>query len=230
MREEIREAAAEAATRPDIRAVIVYGGEEAFSAGADVAEMAPMSFADIRGAGAQISFALSSLAAIPKPVVAAVTRYALGGGLELALSCDRRVVSDDARLALPEIQLGIIPGGGGTQRLARVVGTARAKDMIFTGRHVRAAEALAIGLADQVVPRADVYRAAREWADQFAHGPAVALAAAKRAVDGGADLDLQRGLELETALFEPLFATEDRQTGMTAFIEQGPGKARFAGR
>ncbi|MEN3269394.1 enoyl-CoA hydratase-related protein, partial [Pseudonocardia sp.] len=117
-----------------------------------------------------------------------------------------------------------------TQRMARLIGAPRAKDLIFTGRMVGAEEALAIGLVDQVVPADEVYTAARSWAEQFADGPAVALAAAKKAIDGGLDVDLRTGLDLEAELFAALFATEDRQAGMTSFVENGPGKAQFTGR
>jgi enoyl-CoA hydratase/carnithine racemase len=140
------------------------------------------------------------------------------------------VCGDNARLGQPEIKLGIIPGAGGTQRLARLVGPAKAKDLVFTGRFVEAAEALAIGLVDRVVAPDDVYSAAVEWAAQFASGPAYALRAAKEAIDRGIEVDLDTGLEIERMSFAALFATEDRTIGMTSFVEQGPGKAQFVGR
>src|SRR6202008_509668 len=161
----------------------------------------------------------------PKPTVAAVTGYALGGGCELALCCDRRVAGDNAKLGQPEILLGIIPGAGGTQRLARLVGPSKAKDIVYTGRFVDAGEALAIGLVDEVTAPDDVYQAARRWAEQFTTGAGRAIAAAKAAVDGGLDGDLASGLKLESHLFAALFATEDQKTGMRSFIENGPGKA-----
>jgi enoyl-CoA hydratase/carnithine racemase len=148
----------------------------------------------------------------------------------VALGCDRRVGGDNAKLGQPEILLGIIPGGGGTQRMSRLIGASRAKDLIFTGRMVKADEALAIGLVDEVVPADDVYRTARAWAEQFVNGPAVALAAAKKAIDGGLDTDLRTGLDIEAEMFAALFATEDRAEGMTSFVENGPGKAKFTGR
>jgi enoyl-CoA hydratase/carnithine racemase len=160
-------------------------------------------------------------------VVAAVTGYALGGGCELALCADVRIAAEDARLGQPEILLGLIPGAGGTQRLARLVGPSRAKDLIFTGRMVGAAEALAMGLVDKVVPAAEVYGAAHDWAARLARGPALALRAAKQAVDAGLETDLDSGLALERALFTGLFATADRETGMRSFVEHGPGKAQF---
>jgi enoyl-CoA hydratase/carnithine racemase len=170
------------------------------------------------------------VAKIPKPVVAAVTGYALGGGLELALCADFRVAGESARVGQPEILLGIIPGAGGTQRLPRLVGPARAKDIVFTGRFVGAEEALAIGLVDRVVPDADVYQAARDLVSRYATGPAAALRAAKQAIDDGLETDLDTGLEIERLHFAGLFATEDQRTGMRSFVENGPGKATFAGR
>ena len=146
------------------------------------------------------------------------------------MACDIRVAADTAALGLPEPALGAIPGAGGTQRLPRLVGPARAKDIVFTGRFVGAAEALAIGLVDQVVPDADVYQAARELVARYASGPAIALRAAKQAIDEGLEVDLDTGLEIERLNFAGLFATEDQQTGMRSFIENGPGKATFAGR
>jgi len=230
MQEEIRAVSHEATHRDDVRAVIVYGGQKVFAAGADIKEMAAMSYVDMADRAAGLSSSLAALAEVPKPTVAAITGYALGGGLELALCCDRRVAGDNAKVGQPEIQLGIIPGAGGTQRLTRLVGPSRAKDIVFTGRFVEAAEALAIGLVDEVVAPDDVYTAAHTWAAQFVNGPARALAAAKLAIDGGLDGDLNSGLRLESQAFAALFATEDRESGMRSFIENGPGKATFSGK
>jgi len=230
MQEEIRAAATEAADRADVRAVVLYGGEKVFAVGADVKEMSTLSYTDMVDHSGRLQSAFTAVATIPKPVVAAITGYALGGGLELALCADVRVCADDAKVGQPEVLLGIIPGAGGTQRLARLVGPSRAKDIIFTGRFVEADEAAAIGLVDQVVSAAEVYPAAQRWAAQFSSGPAYALRAAKQAVDHGLDTDLTTGLEIERQLFAGLFATEDQRTGMASFIEQGPGKARFEGR
>ncbi len=230
VQEEIRAAAAEATSRDEVRAVVVWGGEKVFAAGADIKEMVDMSYADMvkRSGGLQSSF--SAVARIPKPVVAAVTGFALGGGCELALCADIRIAADSAKLGQPEILLGIIPGAGGTQRLSRLIGPAKAKEIIFTGRFVGADEALAIGLVDKVVPADEVYDAAVSWASAFAHGPALALRAAKEAVDRGLETDLETGLEIERQQFAALFATADRTAGMRSFIEQGPGKASFEGR
>lgn len=230
VQEELIEVSAEASRRTDVRAVIVYGGEKVLAAGADVKEMAEMTYADIAPVARRLSAGFGAVSTIPKPTVAAVTGFALGGGLEVALSCDRRVVGDNAKMGLPEILLGIIPGGGGTQRLARLIGPARAKDLVLTGRFVGAQEALTIGLADEVVPADEVYPAAKAWAAQFAHGPAQALAAAKKAIDGGLEVDLRTGLDVESDAFAALFATEDQRIGMTSFVENGPGKADFTGR
>jgi enoyl-CoA hydratase/carnithine racemase len=230
VQEEIRAASLEASRRDDVRAVIVYGGEKVFAAGADIKEMAELSYAEMSAKAQQLSAAVGAVAEIPKPTVAAVTGYALGGGFELALCCDRRIAGDNAKVGQPEIMLGIIPGMGGTQRLARLIGPSRAKDLIYTGRFVGAEEALRIGMVDEVVVPDDVYAAARRWAEQFAGGPAKALSAAKAAIDSGLDGDLASGLKLESHLFAALFATEDQKAGMRSFIENGPGKAKFSGR
>jgi len=227
---ELAAAAEEAIERRDVRAVVVYGGPKVLAAGADIKEMQAMSHLDMVERITALQANLGAVAAIPKPTVAAVTGYALGGGLEVALACDFRVAGDNARLGVPEIQLGVIPGGGGTQRLARLIGPARAKDMIYSGRHVRADEALAIGLVDEVVPPDDVYAAARRRAERYVNGPALALRAAKAAVDRGLEVGLDAGLALERQLFAELFATEDRAIGMASFVESGPGKAQFVGR
>lgn len=230
MQDDIRAAAAEVTGRRDVAAVIVYGGERAFAAGADITEMEGMSYPDMVDRSVHLQSAFTALAAVPKPTVAAITGYALGGGCELALCCDFRIAGEGARLGQPEILLGIIPGAGGTQRLARLVGPARAKDLIFSGRQVTAAEALAMGLVDEVVPDDDVYPAARRRAEAYVGGPAYALRAAKEAVDRGLEVDLATGLEIERMLFTGLFATADRTIGMRSFRERGPGKAAFEGR
>ncbi|AVT37244.1 enoyl-CoA hydratase-related protein [Plantactinospora sp. BB1] len=220
VQEELRAAATAVSADPDVRAVIVYGGEKVFAAGADIKEMADMSYVDMAERAADLSSALGALARIPKPVVAAITGYALGGGCELALACDWRVVADDAKLGQPEIKLGIIPGAGGTQRLARLVGPARAKDLIMSGRMVDAAEALRIGLADRVAPADRVYAEAVALVRPYLTGPAQALRAAKQAVDGGLEMDLASALAWESQLFAALFATDDRREGMAAFVEK----------
>jgi enoyl-CoA hydratase/carnithine racemase len=227
VQEELRAAAAQLSADDSVRAVVIYGGEKVFAAGADVKEFSGQSHAEITRDAPRVMSSIDSIATIPKPVIAAVTGYALGGGCELALAADFRVCADTAKLGQPEILLGIIPGMGGSQRLPRLIGPARAKDLIFTGRFVDAEEALAIGLVDAVVPAAEVYPTALAMAAKFAKGPRLALAAAKAAINGGLDTDLGNGLRLESHLFASLFATEDKTIGISSFLENGPGKAEF---
>ncbi len=226
----IRAAAVEATDRKDVRAVVVYGGAKVFAAGADVKEMVGWSQQEAVDRSVALQSAFTAVAGIPKPTIAAVTGYALGGGCELALCCDLRIAGDNAKLGQPEILLGIIPGAGGTQRLPRLVGPSRAKEIIFTGRFVDAEESLRIGLVDRVVAPDDVYTEALALARRLAAGPPYALRAAKEAVDRGLEVDLETGLELERLQFIALFGTEDRATGMASFVEHGPGKAEFVGR
>jgi enoyl-CoA hydratase/carnithine racemase len=228
MQEELRDAAHQVSADQAVRAVVLYGGEKVFAAGADVKEFAAMSHEDVMRDAERISSSVDAVARIPKPVIAAVTGYALGGGCELALAADFRVSAEDAKWGQPEILLGIIPGMGGTQRLPRLIGPARAKDLIYTGRMIDAGEALGLGLVDTVVPADDVYRTAVDLATSYAAGPALALQAAKAAIDDGLDTDLGSGLRLESHLFATLFATADRETGIQSFLENGPGRASFA--
>ena len=227
---EVRAAAQEAGARDDVRAVVLYGGERVFAAGADIKAMAQLDGTGMVAWGRELQNSFIEVARCPKPVIAAVTGYALGGGYELALCADFRVLGAGAKIGQPEILLGVIPGAGGTQRLTRLVGPARAKDLVFTGRHVGAEEALEIGLADAVVPDDEVYTTAVAMAKKFAAGPPLALAAAKHAIDEGLEMALPQALALESRLFAGLFDTEDQRTGMRSFLEQGPGKAVFTGR
>jgi enoyl-CoA hydratase/carnithine racemase len=227
---EVRAVALEAGERADVRAVVLYGGERVFAAGADIKAMAQLDQSAMVAWGRELTNSFTTVARLPKPVIAAITGYALGGGYELALCADFRIMGGSAKVGQPEIQLGVIPGAGGTQRLARLVGPAKAKDLIFTGRHVGAEEALEMGLADAVVPDEEVYATAVAMARKFAAGPPLALAAAKRAIDEGLDGDLATGLALESELFAGLFDTEDQKTGMRSFLESGPGRATFTGR
>jgi enoyl-CoA hydratase len=223
----LRDAVAELVADPP-GAVVLWGGPRIFAAGADVAEFSRP------GAASRIAAAFhdvtGDLAALPLVTIAAIAGYALGGGLELALACDLRVVSEDARLGQPEILLGIIPGGGATQRLPRLVGPSRAKDMIYTGRQVRADEALRIGLADRVVGRDRLLDEALALAAEFAEGPLVALAAAKRVIDDGMEEPLPVALQFEMDAFVSVAETEDARLGVSSFLEHGPGRARFVGR
>lgn len=225
--DRIKELAEEATRRDDVRAVVIHGGEKVFAAGADIKEMQDMDHAAMIARSGALQESFTAVARIPKPVVAAVNGYALGGGCELALCADFRIAADNAKLGQPEILLGVIPGAGGTQRLARLVGPSKAKDLIFTGRHVKAEEALAIGLVDRVVPAAEVYEQAYAWAARLAKGPAIALRAAKESIDAGLQTDIDTGLAIERTWFAALFATEDRERGMRSFVEEGPGKAKF---
>lgn len=230
MQDEIRLCALEAGERDDVRAVVIYGGERVFAAGADIKEMKDKSLVDMLVTADRLQECFKTVAHIPKPVIAAITGFALGGGCELAMCADFRVVADNAKLGQPEVLLGIIPGAGGTQRLSRLIGPAKAKDLCFTGRFVDAEEAQRIGLADVVVPAGEVYSTALAMAGRYAGGPAIAIRAAKKAIDEGLEMDLDAGLRLESTLFAGLFATDDRAIGMTSFVENGPGKAVFTGR
>ena len=230
LQREIIELANEADQREDVAAVVVYGGERVFAAGADIKEMAAMSYQDMARHSHLLQDFTKALAGIGKPTISAITGFALGGGCEVALATDVRFAADDAKLGQPETALGIIPGAGGTQRLARLVGPAKAKDLIFSGRFITAHEALEIGLVDQLHPAADVYAKAIEWAAQFVGGPALAIRAAKESIDRGLEVDLVTGLEIERVQFAALFATDDQAAGMESFMENGPGKATFTGR
>ena len=225
---ELEVVATDLAADPAVKAVVVTGNEKAFAAGADVAEFTADGAASVVSAGIRAAF--DALAAIPRPVIAAINGFALGGGLELALACDLRVGSESSRLGFPEIQLGIFPGGGGTQRAARLIGPAKTKELVWSGRHVRADEALAIGLLDKVVPADEVLDAALEWAASFASGAVVAMGIAKRVVDAGLDGSLAAALDLEAEGFAEVFATDDARVGIRSFLDDGPGKATFSGR
>jgi enoyl-CoA hydratase/carnithine racemase len=227
---ELAAAAQAADASGEVRAVILYGGEKVFAAGADIKDMAEADHPAMTARSGRLQAALSLVAGIGKPVAAAITGYALGGGLELALAADFRVAGERARLGQPEILLGVIPGAGGTQRLPRLVGPAKAKDIVFTGRMVNATEAHAMGLVDLVAPDESVYAAARDLVRRYATGPALALRAAKRAIDYGLGVDLATGLEIERVQFAGLFGTQDQRAGMRSFLENGPGKATFTGR
>lgn len=209
-------------------AVIVTGGDRVFAAGADIAEFDGPDAA--REAGTLFLEATAALEAIPRAVIAAVAGFALGGGLEIALACDFRMITDSARLGLPEVLLGILPGGGGTQRLPRLVGPSRAKDLILSGRQVRPDEALAMGLADRVVPADSLQTEALGWAESFARGAVLAQGFAKTAVNRGIEGTLDEGLAIEQDAFVDAFRTEDARIGIDSFLQHGPGKAEFTGR
>ncbi|MEY2449535.1 MAG: hypothetical protein QOH79_3011 [Acidimicrobiaceae bacterium] len=222
------EAAALTLTDDPPGAVVVTGGDRLFAAGADIAEFGGPDEAE--RIGDLFLRALGAVADIPRATIAAISGVALGGGCELALACDFRIASTRARFAQPEILLGIIPGGGGTQRLPRLIGPARAKDMIFTGRQVGAEEALRIGLVDEVVEPDALHDRAMARAAELARGAVLAQGLAKRAIDRGLDITLGGGLDLEQQLFVEVFESDDAQAGVTSFLENGPGKATFRGR
>jgi enoyl-CoA hydratase/carnithine racemase len=213
----------------DVRSVVIYGGERMFAAGADIKEMSLMSYQDMEAASHLLQESFSAVAGIGVPVVAAITGFALGGGCELALCADLRVAGRSAKLGQPEVLLGVIPGLGGSQRLPRLIGPSRAKDLILTGRHVGAEEALAMGLVDRVVDDGAVYDEALVLARGFAAGAPMALAAAKRAINQGLEVDLATGCQIERLEFAGLFATNDRAVGMQSFLASGPGQATFTG-
>lgn len=213
---------------PAIRCIVLTGGPRVFAAGADIKAMAAATPTEMLRRGNIAKWA--RISACTKPIIAAVSGYALGGGCELALACDFRIASDKAKLGQPEILLGIIPGGGGTQRLPRLIGPAKAKDLIFTGRQVRADEALAIGLVDEVVEAGTELDRAIERAAELARGAVVAQGLAKRAIDRGLDITLNGGLDLEQQLFAEVFTTDDANAGVQSFLEHGPGKATFSGK
>jgi enoyl-CoA hydratase/carnithine racemase len=229
VQDELALAAAAVEGDGNLRSAIIYGGEKTFAAGADVKEMNSMSAPALAGRPNGLQHGFLELSQLSKPVVAAISGYALGGGCELALCADVRIAASDAVLGQPEVLLGIMPGCGGTQRLSRLVGPARAKDLMLTGRKVAVDEAYRIGLVDRVVPAGTVLNEALAWASQFAGGPALALATIKAAVDGGLNEPLDRSLALERALFERVFASEDKTIGMTHFLTKKAGAAPFVG-
>ena len=208
-------------------AVVITGGDRLFAAGADISEFGGPS--EAKTIGAAFHAALNAVAAIPSFTIAAVSGYALGGGCELSMACDYRIASTKAVFGQPEILLGIIPGGGGTQRLPRLVGASRAKEIMITGRQVKADEALNIGLANEVVEPDALMARALELAISIASGATVATGLIKRAVDEGMQTDLAQGLALELELFEEVFHSTDSQIGVASFLENGPGKASFNG-
>ncbi len=223
---EIEAATLEAVEHDDVGALVVHGGPKVFAAGADIKEFPDWSYQDANHNGQVLQRSLDTLARAPMPTIAAINGYALGGGCELALACDFRFAADNAKLGQPEILLGLIPGAGGTQRLPRLVGLSRAKELIFSGRMVDMVEAERIGLVDHVAAADDLYDQAMEAAARYAAGP-YALRLAKRAIEDGTELPLDQALRLERSLFAECFATEDARIGIASFIEHGPGKADF---
>ncbi len=228
---QIGRCADELAADDQVRAVVITGGEKNFAAGADIKEMAEASAVEITKFNVLAQESFSKVENIPKPVIAAINGFALGGGCELAASCDWRYAHENAKIGQPEILLGIIPGAGGTQRLPRLIGPARAKEMIYSGRFYSAQECLEMGLVQKVVSGEEsVIEYARKVAAKYATGPAVALAMAKRAINKGMECSIAEGLVIESQGFTICFASEDQKIGMRTFLAEGPGKAKFVGR
>lgn len=227
---EIGDAVDALATNEAARAVVVWGGDRVFAAGADIKEMATQDTTTMYRYIGRFQNVFTRLEQLPQITIAAISGYALGGGCELALACDLRVCADDSKLGQPEILLGVMPGAGGTQRLPRLVGLGRAKEIIYSGRFVDADEALRIGLVSEVVAPDKVHERALELAGRYASGPAVALMAAKQAMQQGVDVDMTTALTIERQAFAALFSTEDQTIGMESFVANGPGKAEFRGR
>jgi enoyl-CoA hydratase/carnithine racemase len=225
----LQDAIAEAAAREDVGAVVVWGGPKIFAAGADIAAMATWGPDEVRPSVEALGAACDMLEELPKPVIAAIDGYALGGGLELALACDLRYVADDAQLGQPEVAIGVMPGAGGTQRLVPLVGVGRTRDLVYTGRRVAAEEALRIGLAEKAVPGGEVFATAVEDARKLANGPRDALAAAKRAIRAAVETGGAAGLRAEREAFLALFGTPDQREGMAAFLEKRPPRFRAQG-
>ncbi|HXX32224.1 MAG TPA: enoyl-CoA hydratase-related protein [Myxococcaceae bacterium] len=220
---EFEERVARVSRGPETRAVVLTGaGERAFCAGADLKERASMSDAEVRAFLAQLNRTLRAMERSDCIFVAAVNGAAFGGGTELALACDFRVMAPTAELGLTEVRLGIIPGGGGTQRLPRLVGAARAKDLILTGRRVNAAEALAFGLVQRLAPEGRLLEVAVSLAEHVAANAPLAVAAAKHAIDEGLGLVLDEALAVEQRHYETVLGSEDRLEGLAAFAEKRP--------
>ena len=216
---QLAEAIALAGSREDVGAVVVWGGERLFAAGADIKEMAGFGPEEIRPVVAALADAIDALEAMPKLSIAAVTGYALGGGLELALGADLRYLADDATIGQPEVRIGVIPGAGGTQRLTRLLGPGLAGELVYTGARIPAARARDLGLANRVLPSAEVLPTAVADARAFAHGPRRALAAAKATIGAAATAD-PAGPARERELFVGLFGTADQREGMRAFLQR----------
>lgn len=225
---ELADAASKLAADPEVRVVIITGGEKVFAAGADITQMASASAVDVTTGDKPSHRAFRLIENMPKPVIAVIAGYALGGGCELTLVADIRIAADNAQFGLPEIKLGILPGAGGTQRLPRLIGAGRAKELIFSGDFIKADEALRVGLVNKVVPADQLFIEAQKMAKRFVARGAVALRLAKSSVNEGLRMDLEAGLQYEHRCFSLLFATEDQKEGMRAFIEKRP--AKFQGR
>ena len=204
-----------------IRVVILTGGEQCFSVGFDITEISEcVSPADARKFFREAHGVFDRLEEMEQPVVAAIAGLALGGGCELALACDLRIAADNATFGLPEVKIGMIPGGGGTQRLPRLIGMTRAKELLFTGDYLNAEEALQGGLLNKVVAASLVLKAAKNLAAKIAHHPLSAVKAVKRAVNGGWGMDVKSAIAYEARCFDAIFSTEEQREGMLAYMEK----------
>jgi len=228
LRNELQHAIEQMARDKDIRAVVLSGGEEFFCAGADIGEIQESRSAEAAYHHArEFQMLFDRIEALPQPVIAAVAGFALGGGCELTLACDFRLAAEGAKFGLPEIKIGAFPGGGGTQRLPRLVGVAKAKEMIFTGEPVTADEALALGLVSKVVPKEALMDEARNFAAKLASLPRLALQASKMLINRSVEMDLASGLEMEARTFSALALTHDLSEGIRAFLDKR--KPNFTG-
>ncbi len=221
LRVEIEKALREIGGDTSLKAVIVTGGEEIFCAGADIGEIQKATTAESTTKHArEFQLLFDQIESLPQPVIAAVSGYALGGGCELALACDFRIASEGAKFGLPEIKIGAFPGGGGTQRLPRLIGAAKAKEMIFTGDPTSAEEAFALGLVMKVVPKDKLMEEAKGFANKLASLPRLAMEASKKVINRGLEMDLSSGLEFEARCFGNLATTHDLKEGILAFLEK----------
>lgn len=225
---ELLDVLREAETREDVGALVLWGGPKLFAAGADIKAMVDADPAEIREQVTTLGAACDRLESMPKISIAAITGFALGGGFELALACDLRYASVDAKVGQPEVRIGVIPGAGGTQRIAWLAGVGVARDLTYTGRQVGAEEAKTLGLVERVLPADDLPAAAVEDARAFARGPRLALAAAKEAILQAVQEPGPAGLRRERELFLGLFGTADQREGMLAFLEKRPPTFRGA--
>lgn len=226
---ELHQAVNELSVMTSVRAVVIWGGPRVFAAGADIGEFTGMGVDDGRDLAQRFNAAFRAVELLPQITICAVNGYALGGGCELAMAAEFRLVGEGAVLGQPEINLGIIPGGGGTQRLSRLVGITKAKELIYTGRNVWAEEAVSIGLASAAYPDDEVYDEAVKLAARYCSAPA-AIAMAKRAILEGFALPLDEALDVEVEAFAACFGTDDASIGVASFLESGPGKAKFTGK
>lgn len=208
------------ATDKEVRAIVLTGTDRSFVAGADIQEMSELNYDEAKIFGAKGASVFRKIETCPQPVIAAVNGFALGGGCELAMACDIRIASSKAKFGQPEVGLGITPGFSGTQRLTRLVGFAKAKELIFNGNIITADEALAIGLVNKVTEPEKLMDEVKTMADAIARQAPIAVCNAKQAINNGWDMDIDKGIDYEVELFAQCFETEDQKNGMTAFLRK----------